>query len=45
VRPNWSPKDHSLASFLKENAAFAKKIRIVEEDEPHVIDVLEEVEF
>jgi hypothetical protein len=45
VRPNWSPKDHSLASFLKDNTAFAKKLRIVAEDEPHVIDLLEEVEF
>ena len=31
VRPNWSPAKHSIASFLKTNPKFAKKVRIVPE--------------
>lgn len=40
VRPNWSPAKHSIASFLKNNPKFAKKIRIVPEGKPHLIDAL-----
>ena len=29
VRPDWSPEEHSLASFLEQNPSFAKKIHIV----------------
>jgi hypothetical protein len=43
VRPNWSPAEHSIASLLEENKSFAKKIRIVSEDEPHLINLLDEV--
>lgn len=45
VRPNWSPKKHSLAGLFKDNPNFGKKVSIVEEDSPHVIDLLEKVGF
>ena len=44
VRPDWSPSEHSIASFLEENPSFAKKISIVPDGEPYLIDLLEEVE-
>jgi beta-lactamase superfamily II metal-dependent hydrolase len=45
VRPNWSPKDHSLAALFKANPAFAKTVRVVDAGQPHVIDLLEKVTF
>ncbi len=42
VRPDWSPEEHSIASFLEENEDFAEKIHIVEEGEPYLIDLPEE---
>lgn len=45
VRPNWSPKKHSLAGLFEANEDFAKKVSIVEEDTPHVINLLDEVGF
>jgi beta-lactamase superfamily II metal-dependent hydrolase len=41
VRPDWSPKKHSLAAFLTDHKAFARKVSIVEEGKPHVINLLE----
>ena len=43
VRPNWSPEEHSLASLFEENQDFAQKVRIVSEDEPHLINLLDEI--
>ena len=43
VRPPWSAEIHSLESFLKENENFAEKVRIVIADEPHLINLLEEL--
>jgi len=45
VRPVWAPKKHSLAGFLSAHPSFKKKVRIVEEDEPHVIDLLDPIGF
>ena len=45
VRPNWSPKLHSLTAFFTQNKNIAKKISIVEEGQPHVIDLLDELGF
>ena len=45
VRENWSPKEHSLTSFFVAHKDFARKVSIVENDEPHVINLLEEVGF
>ena len=43
VRANWSAKKNSLAAFFAANKKFAKKVVIVDESEPHVIDLLEKV--
>lgn len=45
VRPDWSPEEHSLQALFDEHKDFAKKLSIVEDGEPHVINLLEEVEF
>jgi hypothetical protein len=45
VREDWSPTKHSLTSFFEEHKDFARKVSIVKEDEPHVINLLEEVGF
>ncbi len=39
----WSPKKQSLKAFLAENKKFAKKVVIVDENEPHLINLLDEV--
>jgi hypothetical protein len=41
VREDWSPDEHSVTAFLNANKEFAKKIRIVAQDRPHVIDLHE----
>ena len=43
VRADWSPAEHSLASLLEDNPDFAKKFRFASDDEPHLINLLEEV--
>jgi hypothetical protein len=48
VREDWSPRDHSLAALFEANPKFAKKLKIVDEDNkgrPHVIDLLDPVGF
>ena len=44
VRANWSPAKHSLPAFLKKNERFAKKIRIVPEGKPYLINLLDDVD-
>ncbi|HET9714004.1 MAG TPA: hypothetical protein VFP64_19115, partial [Pyrinomonadaceae bacterium] len=39
----WSPKKQSLAAFLDANKKFAKKIQIVDEKKPHLINLLDEM--
>ena len=39
----WSPKKQSLAAFLDANENFAKKIQIVDEKKPHLINLLDEM--
>lgn len=39
VREDWSPDKHSVTAFLAANPEFAKKVSIVAEDKPHVIDL------
>ena len=41
----WSPAEHSLTALFKNNPKFAKKVRIVDENKPHLIDLLEKVDF
>ncbi len=45
VRPNWNPKKHSLAALLEDNPAFADKVVIVSDTDPHVIDLLDKLGF
>jgi hypothetical protein len=45
VRADWSAKKNGLASFFADNKEMAKKIRIVEENKPHLIDLLDQVKF
>ncbi|HET6975796.1 MAG TPA: hypothetical protein VFI24_05710 [Pyrinomonadaceae bacterium] len=39
----FTAKKHSLASFFAENKKFAKKVVIVDESEPHLINLLDEM--
>ena len=43
VRANWSAKKNSLAAFFAANKEFAKKVVIVGEGEPHLINLLDEM--
>ena len=45
VRPNWSPAAHSLAAFLKKNPKFSRKVVIVSDKTPHLIDLLDPVKI
>lgn len=39
VREDWSPEKHSVTAFLNANKEFAKKVSVLAEDAPHVIDL------
>jgi hypothetical protein len=46
VRPNWSPKKHSLGAFLKDRGlALGQEIAVVPAKAPHVIDLLDPLGF
>jgi beta-lactamase superfamily II metal-dependent hydrolase len=45
VRPNWSRDTHSLAAFFEHHEDLAKKVRIVDANKPHLIDLLDPVTF
>jgi hypothetical protein len=45
VRDDWSPEKHSLQALFTDHPDFATKVKIVEEDKPHVIDLLDKVGF
>jgi len=45
VRADWSHEENSLDALFNKHPSFAKKLSIVEDGAPHVIDLLEEVEF
>ena len=45
VRADWSHEDNSLEALFNKHASFGKKLSIVEEGEPHVINLLDEVKF
>ncbi len=44
-RPEWSAKKNSLKAFLAANGDFARKVRIVDENKPHMIDLLDAVKL
>jgi hypothetical protein len=39
VREDWSPDKHSVTAFLSANQEFARRISVVAQDKPHVIDL------
>jgi beta-lactamase superfamily II metal-dependent hydrolase len=41
VRPDWSPPDNSLHAFFEAHPDMAARVRVVDADAPHVIDLLE----
>jgi hypothetical protein len=43
--PKWSPAKQSVGALLKKEPAFAKKFRFVEDKKPHLINLLEKVNF
>lgn len=45
VRENWSPKKHSLTAFFEAHKDMGDKVTIVDENKPHVIDLLDKVGF
>ncbi len=45
VRKDWSPKDNGLVAFFEAHKDFAKKLSIVGEGEPQVIDLLDKLGF
>jgi hypothetical protein len=45
VRENWSHARHSLAALFSDNPKFGAKVRIVQEEQPHMIDLLDPVEL
>ena len=45
VREDWSPKKHGLTAFFAAHPDFKKKVSTVEDNKPHVINLLDEVGF
>jgi hypothetical protein len=45
VREEWSAAKHSLTAFFKNNPRLAEKIKFVEEQQPHLIDLLDPVDL
>jgi hypothetical protein len=45
VRPNWSPAKNSLRAFFDEHAGLEDKVTIVDENKPHVINLLDPLTF
>ena len=40
---SWSPKKQGLVAFFDENPKFAKKVSIVDEKKPHLINLLDKI--
>jgi hypothetical protein len=45
VREDWSPDKHSLTAFFAAHQDFARKVSVVDANNPHVINLLDEVGF
>ena len=43
VRPNWSPQKNSLGAFFEAHKDFAKKVLILDETKPHLIELLDKI--
>jgi hypothetical protein len=45
VRINWSPEEHGLTALFKQLPSLEKKIRVVKDKEPHVINLFDELGY
>ena len=45
VREKWSAEEHSLEALFDANPKFKAKVKIVDEKQPHLIDLLGPVKF
>lgn len=45
VRPDWDPKTNSLTAFFAKHKDFAKKVKVVTDSKPHLINLLDKVDF
>lgn len=45
VRPDWLAQQQSLTTLFKDKPKLAQKVRIVEKDKPHLIELLDRVTF
>jgi hypothetical protein len=45
IRADWSAKEQSLKTFFDQNPKFFDKVSFVEEEQPHMIDLLQEVKL
>ena len=45
AQPTWSPKAQSLEALFADKRISEEKIRIVDPDRPHLIDLLDAVQF
>jgi hypothetical protein len=43
IRINWSPAKHGLLAFFGKRPDMAKRVRIVDEDKPYILDLLDPV--
>jgi len=41
IRPDWSPADNSLRAFFAAHPDMARRVRVVDADAAHVIDLLQ----
>jgi hypothetical protein len=45
VRPDWSPAKNGLRAFFAAHQGLDDKVRIVDEEKPHLIDLLDPLKF
>src|SRR5262245_38335288 len=45
IRPDWSPVRNALAAFFAKRSDMDKRIHVVDEDKPYIIDLLDPVKF
>jgi len=45
VRPDWSPAEHSLAAYFDSRPDLAERVVVVDGQKPHLIDLLDPVQF
>lgn len=45
VRPDWSPAKHGLRAFLDDHPDLKQKVQIVDQNQPHLINLLDPITF